>query len=73
MKVTQRVCDVKRHTVGFIVNNNLRTTRGQVVKLTRRGKIDNLVAKKGVYGWYVAKKPSADGWRLSELKEVVVR
>ena len=60
MKITKRIADTKGHTKGYIVNNNKKLTRGEVVKYARRGKIKDVVAKKGPDGWYVSTTPYAD-------------
>jgi len=58
--ITKRIANVKGHTTGFIVNNNEKLTRGQVVKLARRGKVTNAVARNGRDGWYVQAPAGAD-------------
>ena len=60
MRITKRIANVKGHTTGFIVNNNKRVTRGEAVKLARRGAIKDVVAKKGSSGWYVTTPPHSD-------------
>lgn len=70
MKITKRIANVKGHTLGFIVNNNKRLTRGEASKLARRGKIKDVVAKKGPDGWYVTSAPNA-GRKLYDLPTVV--
>lgn len=69
-RITARVVDVKRHTVGFILNNNKRVTRGQAVKMARSNQLKDVVAKKGVDSWYVTSLPSAS-LRLQDLPTVV--
>lgn len=53
MRITKRIVNSKHHTIGFRIDGK-RLTRGSVVKMVRRGKIKNLVAKKGKHGWYIA-------------------
>jgi hypothetical protein len=60
MKIQKRICSTKRHTIGYVVDGQ-RMTRGQVVKLARRGQIDGVVAKHNKeYGWFISAKPSSD-------------
>ncbi len=59
MRITRRIANTKGHTTGFIINNNKRVTRGQAVKLARRGAIKDVVAKKGPDGWYVSAEQDA--------------
>lgn len=58
--ITKRIANTKGHTVGFIVNNNERLTRGQVAKLARRKKVTNAVARHGRDGWYVQAPAGSD-------------
>ena len=52
MKITRRYTNKKRHTKGYCIDGE-RMTRGRVVKLARRGKINNVIARRGPYGWYI--------------------
>lgn len=61
----KRICDVRRHTVGYIISGK-RYTRGQAVKLARRNKIENVTAYKRSSGWHIATNPGA-GVNLLEL------
>lgn len=70
MKITKRIASTKGHTIGFIVNNNEKLTRGEASKLARRGKIKDVVAKKGPYGWYVQSTPGSEK-TLYDLPTVV--
>jgi len=59
MKITKRIVNTKRHTIGFVINNNKRVSRGEAAKLARRGKIEGVTAKKGLDGWYIASLPNS--------------
>lgn len=59
MRITGRFVDKKRHTVAYRIDGE-RVTRGKAVKLARRGKISNVVPKKGPAGWYISTKPTAN-------------
>ena len=50
MRVTKRITDVKRHTLGYVISGK-KYTRGQAVKLARRKKIDGVTAYKRDDGW----------------------
>jgi hypothetical protein len=66
MQITKRICDVKRHTVGFNIDGK-RVTRGCVVKMARSGKFKCVVAKHGPNGWYVSRKPNSGVRKLYQL------
>lgn len=70
MRITRRITNSKRHTVGYTLDG-IPHTRGEVVKMARRGKINTVIAKKGPQGWYVTTIPSADRRNLYELPVVV--
>lgn len=70
MKITKRIVDTKRHTTGYIVNNNKKLTRGQLVKEARRGKVKDVVAKRGPDGWYVSSVPNSER-KLYDLPTIV--
>ena len=57
--IEKRIVDSKRHTIGYVVDGK-RMTKGKVVQLARRGKVKGVYPRHGVFGWYVAAKPSAD-------------
>ncbi len=69
-RLTARVVDRKRHTIGFVANNNTSLTRGEAVKLAKRNQLVGVVAKKGQDGWYVSSLPDSSV-RLSDLPMVV--
>jgi len=66
MMIEKRICNVKRHTKGFIIDGE-RITRGKAVKMARRGKIPHVTAKKGPSGWYISVLPSSYVDALSSL------
>ena len=68
-RITARIVDTKRHTIGYIVDNNKRATRGEVVKMARRNQLVGVVAKNGVAGWYVSGTPSHG--KLEDLPTIV--
>ena len=73
MRITRRVVTSRKTsrrgyiTRGYILDGDKYVTRGQVVRMAQRGKISTVVAKKGMYGWYVATTPSADRRNLYDL------
>jgi len=71
MRVTKRICDVRRHTVGYVIAGK-KYTRGQAVKLARRSKIENVVAYKRDDGWHIASYPNS-GINLYDLPVVVAK
>lgn len=51
MKISARVVNKKRHTLGYVLNDGQTYTRNQTVKLVRTGKVDNArVIKSPTYG-----------------------
>ena len=75
MRITRRITNARRHTLGFYVQDNNGVdilTRGNVVRMARRGRINTVVAKRGPDGWYVSTTPSAQRRNLYELPVVVV-
>jgi len=71
MNVQKRIVSTKRHTIGYVVDEKV-MTRGKVVKLARRGKINGVTARKGKYSWFVASLPSSTK-KLYALPETVIR
>lgn len=78
MTIQKRIVSTKRHTKGFVVDNE-KMTRGQVVKLARGKKIAGVCAKRRwnmseyVNRWYVATVPSNVKYKLYDLPEIVVK
>lgn len=72
MKVTKRIVSTKRHTLGYVLGNNQRVTRGQAVRMARRGHLEGVVAKHGVDSWYITTTPTSEVKNLYSLPSVVV-
>ena len=58
LKVTQRIVNVIRHTVGYMTNAG-RLSRSTAVKMARKGKLEGITAKRGDH-WYIASRPSSE-------------
>jgi len=72
MRITHRIVSVKRHTTGYMVDGK-RMTRGQVVKMARRGNFEGITARKDPWArWYVASNPSREE-KLYDLPILVER
>ena len=67
--ITHRLCDKKRHTKAYLVDGE-RMTRGAVVKMARRGKIADVIARRSPSGWYIASHPRT-ATKLYDLPTVV--
>ena len=67
--IEKRIVDSKRHTIDYVVDGQ-RMTKGKIVQLARRGKIKGVHPRHGVFGWYVAAKPSADR-QLMRIRVIV--
>jgi hypothetical protein len=78
MVIQKRIVSTKRHTKGFVLDNE-RMTRGRVVKLARCKKIAGVCAKRRWNHkefrdrWYVATVPSNVKYKLYDLPEIVVK
>ena len=70
MKVQKRGTNIKRHTTMWKIGGKWRT-RKQAYNLARTGKIEDVMACRGVTGGYIQSTPSAS-IRLYDLDEVVM-
>lgn len=52
LKVTERVVDAKRHTIGYIISGS-EVSRSEAVKLAQRGWIRNARVARGNGGTYI--------------------
>ena len=68
-RIAKRIVDTKRHTKAYVIDGK-RITRGSAVKMARRGHLEDVTAKKGPHGWFVASLPSAEA-NLYDLPIVV--
>jgi len=68
-RISKRITNIRRHTVGFVIGGN-RVTRGQAVKMARRNQIAGVTAKRGLDGWYLSSLPNS-GINLYDLPVVV--
>ena len=59
MIIEKRIINRKRRTIAYIVDGK-KLSKGKVVQLVRRGKVNGVCARHGATGWFVAAKPSAD-------------
>ena len=41
MRITHRICDVRRHTLGFVIDGKI-CTRSMAVKFARQGKLNEV-------------------------------
>ena len=69
MIIQKRVCSSKRRTIGYIVDGTF-LSKGEVVRLAKSNKIDNVTARRGAHGWYVASKRNGDR-RLLDIITVI--
>jgi hypothetical protein len=70
LRVQKRIVNSKRHTIGYIASGK-RYTRGQLVKLARRNRVQSVVARQGTTGWYVTVDQSTAHRSLTDLPLVV--
>lgn len=52
LKITERIVDAKRHTVGYVINGS-EVTRTEAIRLAKRGWLRNARVAKGNGGTFI--------------------
>lgn len=71
MKLKARICNVKRHTLGFINGSNQKITVKEAVNFTKKGLINGFTVKRFKNKEYVTSIPG-NQTTVYDLPEVVI-